>query len=442
MLGPLAVWDDEGEPVQVPRDQGAGAVGGSARARRRPCLRGPAHRRPCGATQLPGNPAGALQAKVSQLRRVLGRERLLRQPPGYGLRLDPADEVGRGAVRPARRRGPCGRWTRGRGRTCSPRPSGWWRGPAYADFADEEFVRRRPGSAWRNSGWPCWRRRAEGAPGGRGPPAARRGAGRARGRASAAGAAARGTDAGASRRSGHQGRATLASYEDLRTRLAARAGRLPRPHAGAPCTGDAPPGTGPGHSGSGTGRGGAGSWYWGRRPPGRRTPEGVCRGGRCRASTRPGCRPPGSHTAHRRTPGASPAAAPNPGPAYGARRPAASDPGSSPGTVSPAALSQGARPPDPRAPPRRRTPACRTESPRRRPAARGRSAHRSPLVTASPSAPRPPQRRRNPRTAGAGPPAPSAPPTNLPVAAHRPHRTGGGPRSGCPGCSGGSGWSR
>ncbi|MEV7129343.1 BTAD domain-containing putative transcriptional regulator [Streptomyces sp. NPDC093260] len=139
VLGPLAVWDDEGEPVRVPETK--------VRALLADLL---AHDGgPVSADRLihdlwgddqPARPSGALQAKVSQLRRVLGRERLVRQPPGYRLRLGAADEVD------AERFG--GLVARARSVT-DPRVRsalltealGLWRGPAYADFADEEFVR-------------------------------------------------------------------------------------------------------------------------------------------------------------------------------------------------------------------------------------------------------------------------------------------------------------
>ncbi|MFD4000649.1 AfsR/SARP family transcriptional regulator [Streptomyces rubiginosohelvolus] len=89
----------------------------------------------------PANPAGALQAKVSQLRRVLGRDRVVRQPPGYRLRLDRGtDEVDadrfRALVteaRPVRDPG-----TRAELLT---QAIALWRGPAYADFADAPFAR-------------------------------------------------------------------------------------------------------------------------------------------------------------------------------------------------------------------------------------------------------------------------------------------------------------
>ncbi|MGO1020207.1 BTAD domain-containing putative transcriptional regulator [Streptomyces rubiginosohelvolus] len=89
----------------------------------------------------PANPAGALQAKVSQLRRVLGRDRVVRQPPGYRLRLERGtDEVDADRfrvlvteARPVRDPG-----TRAELLT---QAIALWRGPAYADFADAPFAR-------------------------------------------------------------------------------------------------------------------------------------------------------------------------------------------------------------------------------------------------------------------------------------------------------------
>ncbi|WP_409234919.1 AfsR/SARP family transcriptional regulator [Streptomyces sp. PA5.6] len=141
VLGPLAVWDGEGEPVKVPEAK--------VRALLADLL---VHEgRPVSADRLiddlwgdapPGNPANALQAKVSQLRRVLGRDRVVHQPPGYRLRLDAAagDEVDadrfRALVEEARR----AQDPRARADALGEALA-WWRGPAYADLADAEFVR-------------------------------------------------------------------------------------------------------------------------------------------------------------------------------------------------------------------------------------------------------------------------------------------------------------
>ncbi|OEV21006.1 AfsR family transcriptional regulator, partial [Streptomyces nanshensis] len=89
----------------------------------------------------PGKPAGALQAKVSQLRRVIGRDRVERRPAGYRLRFDEGgDEVDavrfRALVTEARPvRDPGAR------AALLTEALELWRGPAYADFADGPFVR-------------------------------------------------------------------------------------------------------------------------------------------------------------------------------------------------------------------------------------------------------------------------------------------------------------
>ncbi|MFJ2771405.1 BTAD domain-containing putative transcriptional regulator [Streptomyces sp. NPDC087300] len=138
VLGPLAVWDGEGEPVRVPEAK--------VRALLADLL---VHEgRPVSADRLiddlwgdepPGNPANALQSKVSQLRRAIGRDRVVRQAPGYRLRVDPGavDAFGfRALVARARDE----RDPRRRSELLTEALD-LWRGPAYADLADEEFVR-------------------------------------------------------------------------------------------------------------------------------------------------------------------------------------------------------------------------------------------------------------------------------------------------------------
>ncbi|MFB7590050.1 BTAD domain-containing putative transcriptional regulator [Streptomyces sp. NPDC056169] len=90
---------------------------------------------------VPGNPANALQAKVSQLRRAVGRDRVLHQPAGYRLRLDdgPAG-VDAGLFRQLAARARLVADPRARAALLGEALD-LWRGPAYADFADEEFVR-------------------------------------------------------------------------------------------------------------------------------------------------------------------------------------------------------------------------------------------------------------------------------------------------------------
>ncbi|WP_202546247.1 AfsR/SARP family transcriptional regulator, partial [Streptomyces sp. SID2119] len=143
VLGPLAVWDGEGREVRVPEAKVRALLadlladdGGPVSADRLiHDLWGDAP---------PGRPTGALQAKVSQLRRAIGRDRVVRQPPGYRLRFDEGDETG-DEVDAVRFRVLV---TRARP-VQDPRARAalltealeLWRGPAYADFADAPFVR-------------------------------------------------------------------------------------------------------------------------------------------------------------------------------------------------------------------------------------------------------------------------------------------------------------
>ncbi|MFI8082252.1 AfsR/SARP family transcriptional regulator [Kitasatospora sp. NPDC086009] len=140
VLGPLVVWGDDGEEITVPEVKVRGLLadllahgGGPVSADRLI--------QDLWGDEPPGKPEGALQGKVSQLRRVLGRERVLRQGAGYRLRLDrgagelDADRFGAlvadaGGVRDPRARA-----------ELLTEALDLWRGPAYADFADEDFVR-------------------------------------------------------------------------------------------------------------------------------------------------------------------------------------------------------------------------------------------------------------------------------------------------------------
>lgn len=144
VLGPLGVWTADGAPVRIPELKVRALLA---------CLL--THRgRPVSADRLvddlwgskpPNNPPGVLQTKVWQLRRALesaepgGRSLLVSRPPGYELLADPgtvdADRFQQ-LLDSARA-------------LADPRPRAAllaealavWRGPAYADFADEEFAR-------------------------------------------------------------------------------------------------------------------------------------------------------------------------------------------------------------------------------------------------------------------------------------------------------------
>ncbi|MFB8270732.1 BTAD domain-containing putative transcriptional regulator [Streptomyces sp. NPDC055955] len=140
VLGPLTVRDGDGDPVAVPEMKVRALLAALLVHEGRPVS---ADRLIDGlwGDDLPGNPANALQAKVSQLRKALGRDRVVRQAPGYRLRLDGAgDEVDADRFLSLVDRA---------GSAASPRDRAeiltealeLWRGPAYADFADEEFAR-------------------------------------------------------------------------------------------------------------------------------------------------------------------------------------------------------------------------------------------------------------------------------------------------------------
>ncbi|MEO3871730.1 BTAD domain-containing putative transcriptional regulator [Nonomuraea sp. B12E4] len=144
VLGPLAVWTDAGEPVTIP--------GLKVRALLVDLLVHEGH--PVSVDRLvddlwgeepPGNPAGALQVRVSQLRKALedaesgAKNLIVSRAPGYLLRPD------EGAVDAARFTALLSRAEA----ADSPRTRAGlladalalWRGPAYADFADEEYTR-------------------------------------------------------------------------------------------------------------------------------------------------------------------------------------------------------------------------------------------------------------------------------------------------------------
>ncbi|MBF9128290.1 winged helix-turn-helix domain-containing protein [Plantactinospora sp. S1510] len=143
VLGPLAVWTDRGEPVVIP--------GRKVRALLADLL---VHEgRPVSADRLvedlwgrsaPADPTAALHVRVSQLRRALagaepgGRELVVSQAPGYALRVDP-DTMD--ALRLATLVGQvqAAGDTRTRAGLLAEVQS-LWRGPALADFADEEFA--------------------------------------------------------------------------------------------------------------------------------------------------------------------------------------------------------------------------------------------------------------------------------------------------------------
>ncbi|WP_433333297.1 BTAD domain-containing putative transcriptional regulator [Spirillospora sp. CA-294931] len=143
VLGPLAVWTDDGEPVAVPGLKVRALLADLLVNEGRPV---PADRLIddlWGDAPPKGNPPGALSAKVSQLRRVLedaeagARGLVASRPAGYALQTDRVDARRFEALRSEARE------------SAEPRVKaellgealGLWRGPVLADFADEEFAR-------------------------------------------------------------------------------------------------------------------------------------------------------------------------------------------------------------------------------------------------------------------------------------------------------------
>ncbi|NUS01275.1 MAG: AfsR/SARP family transcriptional regulator, partial [Nonomuraea sp.] len=139
VLGPVAVWDDEGRPVKI--------VESKVRALLADLL---VHEgRPVSADRLvddlwgeepPGRPGNALQAKVSRLRAALGRDRVPYRAGGYRLRLEASDEVDAALFETLVARARTAGGPRERAALLTEALE-LWRGPAFADVADEEFAR-------------------------------------------------------------------------------------------------------------------------------------------------------------------------------------------------------------------------------------------------------------------------------------------------------------
>ena len=141
VLGPLAVWTDDGDQVTVP--------GVKVRALLAALL--VLEGRVASADRLvedvwgddaPANPAAALQVRVSQLRKALddaeagGRDLVVSRAPGYALETDAVDAAEFAALMTrADDTGPRER------KDILTEALALWRGPALADFADHEFAR-------------------------------------------------------------------------------------------------------------------------------------------------------------------------------------------------------------------------------------------------------------------------------------------------------------
>ncbi|MFE1952168.1 BTAD domain-containing putative transcriptional regulator [Streptomyces sp. NPDC059524] len=144
VLGPLGVWTDGGAEVRVPELKVRALLAHLLAHRGQPVSADRLVEDLWGA-QPPNNPAAALQNKVWQLRKVLeaaepgGRDLVARRPAGYEL-LAAQDSLDAGRFQELL----------GRARSAADPASrsglltdalALWRGPAFADFADEDFVR-------------------------------------------------------------------------------------------------------------------------------------------------------------------------------------------------------------------------------------------------------------------------------------------------------------
>ncbi|MYS83578.1 BTAD domain-containing putative transcriptional regulator [Embleya scabrispora] len=144
VMGPLAVWTADGQPVRVPESKVRALLADLLVHRGRPVSADLLVEDLWGADP-PGNPANTLQTKVSQLRRALeagepgGRELVVHRPPGYQLRVD-ADAVDADRFAELTARARAGADVRTRAGLLADALA-LWRGPAFADFRDEEFAR-------------------------------------------------------------------------------------------------------------------------------------------------------------------------------------------------------------------------------------------------------------------------------------------------------------
>jgi predicted ATPase/DNA-binding SARP family transcriptional activator len=148
VLGPLAVWRADGTAIRIPdlkvRVLLADLLAGLLVQEERPVsverlTETLWHGRP------PGNPVNTLQTKVSQLRRALeeaepgGRDLVVYQPPGYLLRAESdAVDAQRFRDQVALAHQTENPHTRA---ALLAEALGLWRGPALADFGEEEFAR-------------------------------------------------------------------------------------------------------------------------------------------------------------------------------------------------------------------------------------------------------------------------------------------------------------
>ncbi|MEU7872890.1 BTAD domain-containing putative transcriptional regulator [Dactylosporangium sp. NPDC049140] len=134
ILGPLAVTTDDGEPVVVPGAK-VRMLLADLLAHRNTVVSADRLIEDLWGDDAPAKPAGALQVRVSQLRKALNdaepgaRDLIESRPPGYRLRADDVDADRFAALADAADLDRLGA------------ALALWRGQAYADVADKEFAR-------------------------------------------------------------------------------------------------------------------------------------------------------------------------------------------------------------------------------------------------------------------------------------------------------------
>jgi len=98
VLGPLAVWTDDGEPVAIPGRKVRALLADPLLHEGRVVSRDRLAEDLWG-DEAPADPAAAVHVRISQLRRALaaaepgGRDLVVSRPPGYALRAAPGADL-------------------------------------------------------------------------------------------------------------------------------------------------------------------------------------------------------------------------------------------------------------------------------------------------------------------------------------------------------------
>ncbi len=144
VLGPVAAWTDDGTPVRIPDRKVRALLADLLLHAGRPVAVATLVDDLWG-DELPANPTATLQTRVSQLRRALddaepgARDLVRTSAPGY-LLATPAEAVDTGRFRALAGRARQTGNPRMRAATLADALT-LWRGPAYADVAEEAFAR-------------------------------------------------------------------------------------------------------------------------------------------------------------------------------------------------------------------------------------------------------------------------------------------------------------